>query len=127
MSLCSVLHSFLILNELQRQHCHRGVFHEGVGREGLACRYEQTMETDGSGVATVLPGPRCSLPPGWRPRPINPKLCHSFSSLWIQKRSREGCFTGFLAQLHTCNWTCPCCISQETAGWKHSVRRADDV
>lgn len=127
MSLCSVLRSFLILNELQRQHCHRGVFHEGVGREGLACRYEQTMETDGSGVATVLPGPRCSLPPGWSPRPINPKLCHSFSSLWIQKRSREGCFTGFLAQPHTCNWTCSCCISQETSGWKHSVRRADDV
>lgn len=44
------------------------------------------MTTDGSSVAAAPPGPRCSLPPGWRPRPINPKPCHLFSSSWIQKR-----------------------------------------
>lgn len=64
----------------------QGCFREGAGREGLACRYEQTVTTDGSGVAAALPGPHCSLPPGWRPRPINPKPCHLFSSLWIQKK-----------------------------------------
>lgn len=73
-----------------------GCFHEGVGREGLACRYEQTVTTDGSGAAAVLPRHCCSLPLGWRPRPINPKPCHLFSSLWMQKESCEGSFTGFL-------------------------------
>lgn len=63
----------------------QGCFHEGVSREGLACRYEQTVITDGSSVATVLPRPRCSLPPGWRPWPINLKLCHLFSTFWVQK------------------------------------------
>lgn len=82
-----------------------GCFHEGVGREGLECRYEQTVTTDGSGTAAALAGPCCSLPLGWRPRPINPKPCHLFSSLWMQKGSREGGFTGFLTQTHTCNWT----------------------
>lgn len=71
--------------------------HKGAGREGLACRYEQTVTTDGSGVAAAPPKPRCSLPPGWRPRPINPKPCHLFSTLWIQKGSREGCFTGLFS------------------------------
>lgn len=88
----------------------QGCFHEGVGREGLACRYEQTVTTDGSGVTAALPRPRCSLPPCWRPRPINPKPCHLFSSLWIQKGSCEGCFMGFLAQAHTCHWTFPLCV-----------------
>lgn len=74
----------------------QGCFHEGVGREGLAYRYEQTVTTDGSRVATVLARPHCSLPHGWSPRPINPKPCHLFSSLWIQRGSCEGCFTGFL-------------------------------
>lgn len=77
-----------------------GCFHEGVGREGLACRYEQTVTTDGSGVAAALLRPRCSLPPGWRPRPINPKPCHLFSTLWIQKGSCKGCFTGFSSSAH---------------------------
>lgn len=85
----------------------QGCFHEGVlGREGLACRYEQTVTTDGSSVATVLPRPRCSLPPGWRPRPINPKPCHLFGSSRRQKGSCEGCFAGFFsAQTHTCHQT----------------------
>lgn len=85
----------------------RGCFHEGVlGREGLACRYEQTVTTDGSSVATVLPRPRCSLPPGWRPRPINPKPCHSFGSSRRQKRVLWRLLYGlFSAQTHTCHQT----------------------
>lgn len=67
-------------------------FHEAVGREGLAGRYEQTVTTDGGGDAAVLPRLCCSLPPGWRPRPLYPKPCYLFSSLWIQKGSLEGCF-----------------------------------
>lgn len=102
----------------------QGCFHEGVGREGLACRYEQTVTTDGSGVAAALPMPRCSLPHGWRPRPINPKPCHLFSTLWIQKGSCEGCFTGFLAQAHTCHWTSFHCMSWETAGQLQSSQVA---
>lgn len=95
-------------------------------REGLACRYEQTVTTDGSGVAAALPGPRCSLPPGWRPRPINPKPCHLFCSSWIQRGSREGCFTGFLARAQlspdlflSCVWG-DCRTAAVTAG--RSVR-----
>lgn len=77
-----------------------GCFHEGVCRDGLACRYKQTVTTDGSRVATAMPRLCCSLPPGWRPWPINPKPCHLFSSLWIQKGSCEGYCTGFSSSAH---------------------------
>lgn len=71
----------------------------GVAREELACRYEQTMTTDGSSIATVLPRPCCSLPPNWRSWPINPKLCQLFSPLWIKKGSCNGWFTDISTHL----------------------------
>lgn len=94
-----------------------GCVQEGVGREGLACRYEQTMTTDGNGVAAVLAMPRCSLTPGWRPRPINPKLCHLFTcSLQIQQRSCKVCFMGFFSSNTNRNWSSFSWMSQEIAG-----------
>lgn len=54
---------------------------------GLARRHQQTAATDGSSVASAPPGSRCSLPPGWNPRPFNLTPCHSAASWWRQRRS----------------------------------------
>lgn len=71
----------------------RGCFHEGVGREGLACRYEQSVTTDGSSLAT--------LPPPLATR-LEASTFRSKAALLVQflvetARVRgpcDGCFTG---------------------------------